>query len=106
MNIDNKTCIDRNECAEWGYCDQLCTNTEGDYICSCAKGYFLQSKNRCIASNASLMMIYFAHENAVVSMNYQGNDVRIVANTTGATGLDYHYRKGLLFWSDIKTRRV
>lgn len=26
---DNRTCIDRDECREWGPCSQLCINTPG-----------------------------------------------------------------------------
>lgn len=39
-------------------------------------------------------------------MNSIGGDVKIVANTTGASGLDFHYQRNLLFWTDTKTRKV
>lgn len=35
-----------------------------------------------------------------------GEDRRIIANTTGASGVDYLYSRNLLFWSDTKTRKV
>lgn len=106
VSADNRTCVDRNECTEWGHCDQLCTNTEGGYICSCATGYNLLERSKCVAPNASDMIIYFAWEKTVYKMNSRGEGVKIVANTTGASGLDFHYDKNLLFWSDIKTRKV
>lgn len=102
---DNKTCVDFDECAEWGFCDQLCINTEGSYMCSCARGYILQDK-KCLALNSTLLMLYFAHDKAIYSMNQRGEDYHIIANTTGASGLDFHYGKNLLFWSDVKTRKV
>jgi len=37
--------IDINEC-ELGYCNQLCNNTAGSFICSCQDGYALGSDNR------------------------------------------------------------
>lgn len=107
ISSDNRTCIDRNECEEWGFCDQLCTNTPGSYMCACAPGYLLSgNKARCVAPNAADMRIYFAYDKNVYRMNPRGEDSHIVANTTGASGLDFHYEKNLLFWSDIKTRKV
>lgn len=29
-----------------------------------------------------------------------------VSNSTSAGGLDYHYRRGMLFWSDLETRKI
>nr|XP_022902920.1 low-density lipoprotein receptor-related protein 2 [Onthophagus taurus] len=105
--VKNKTCVDLNECQEWGYCDQRCINTDGGYSCSCARGYNLNKiGNRCMAQNASQMMLVFVHDGGVNVMNSQGQDVKFLANATGATGLDFHYQKKLLFWSDTKTRRI
>lgn len=106
ISPDNRTCVDRNECDEWGFCDQICKNTEGSYICSCAKGYTLKDNSKCMAANASEMLIYFAYDKNIYQMNSRGDDVRIIANSTGGSGLDFHYGKNLLFWSDIKTRKV
>lgn len=41
--------IDIDECGtDNGYCDHLCTNTNGSYICSCHTGYQLESdKHNC-----------------------------------------------------------
>lgn len=50
--------------------------------------------------------LLFAHERAVLSMDTTGRAVKLIANTTGAAGLDFHYKKNLLFWSDTKTRKV
>lgn len=30
----------------------------------------------------------------------------MVSNSTSAAGLDYHYRRGLLLWSDLETRKI
>lgn len=39
-------------------------------------------------------------------MSGTGDDRKVIANTTGASSIDYLYSKNLLFWSDIKTRKV
>ena len=40
-------CLDIDECAEnRDNCDQLCTNTQGGYTCSCRSGYSLASNGQ------------------------------------------------------------
>lgn len=29
LAADNRSCTDRDECKDWGYCHQLCVNTPG-----------------------------------------------------------------------------
>lgn len=103
---DNRTCIDRDECVEWGFCDQLCDNNDGGYTCSCAPGYDLRDKNRCSARNANDLQLFFVTERAVYRCNSRGEDVTIVANATGASGLGFHLEKNLMFWSDVKTKKI
>lgn len=106
MASDNKTCADRDECTLWGYCDQLCTNTPGSYSCSCAPGYSLKNNNRCVADDYGSMQLYFAHDKSIFVLNPSGSNVKVVVNTTGASGLDFHYNRNILYWSDVKTKRV
>lgn len=49
---DQKTCVDFDECHEWGYCDQFCTNTPGSYQCHCGDGYTLSAQRHCKAQNS------------------------------------------------------
>lgn len=39
---------DVNECLRFGTCSQLCNNTKGSHICSCAKN-FMKTDNMCKA---------------------------------------------------------
>ena len=55
--VDKRTCIDLNECNDWGYCDQVCINTEGSYKCSCAPGYSLVPPRHCKANNSKLFFL-------------------------------------------------
>lgn len=36
----------------------------------------------------------------------ESGQAELVSNTTSAWGLDYHYRKDMLYWSDTETRKV
>lgn len=50
---DQKSCIDFDECREWEYCDQFCTNTPGSYQCHCGSGYKLNDNRHCKAENSN-----------------------------------------------------
>ncbi|KAJ0178036.1 hypothetical protein K1T71_005859 [Dendrolimus kikuchii] len=106
LAADNRTCVDRNECKEWGYCHQLCVNTPGSYKCACAPGYSLVEGKRCMAGAAAAPSLVLAHAGAVLRMDLHGRAPHHLANATAAAGLDYHYRRNLLFWSDLKTRKI
>lgn len=97
---------DRDECSEWGFCEQLCENTDGSYKCSCVDGYALHDRNKCRALNAPAMEILLAQGSAIWRMDSTGENRQIIANTTGASGLDYLYSSGVLYWSDVKTRKI
>lgn len=103
---DGKTCIDLDECKEWGYCDQFCKNTPGSFQCQCDAGYQLNEMNRCKAQNSSDMRLIFAHHSSIYRVDSTGNSLELITNATAASGIDFHYQKNLLFWSDVETRKV
>ncbi|XP_059057986.1 low-density lipoprotein receptor-related protein 2 [Achroia grisella] len=103
LAADNRTCADRDECREWGHCHQLCVNSPGSYSCACAPGYELQGGRRCAAPGGELLL---AAERTLLRMDLHGRAPATLANATAAAGLDYHYKRNLLFWSDLKTRKI
>ncbi|GAB6028318.1 hypothetical protein CHUAL_002491 [Chamberlinius hualienensis] len=106
LNFDNlQSCEDRDECSEWGFCDQLCENTHGSFKCTCAPGFVLTSDRVCQANASDTMRLVFAHHNHLFLMDRHGNDQRVVT-TTNSAGVDYYYKNKLVFWSDIDTRKV
>ncbi|ESO01149.1 hypothetical protein HELRODRAFT_152399, partial [Helobdella robusta] len=51
-DYDAFTCVDIDECKEWGPCDQGCMNTLGSYECYCKTGFQLrEDKRMCIDIN-------------------------------------------------------
>ncbi|XP_015265029.1 PREDICTED: prolow-density lipoprotein receptor-related protein 1 [Gekko japonicus] len=45
---DKNSCQDINECLNFGVCSQLCNNTKGSYMCTCAKN-FMRTHHMCKA---------------------------------------------------------
>lgn len=41
-----------------------------------------------------------------VGATYDTSTPEVVTNASSASGLDFHYKKDLLYWSDIETRKV
>ncbi|XP_062579176.1 uncharacterized protein LOC134241104 [Saccostrea cucullata] len=46
LDVDNRTCIDINECALKSSCDHNCTNSNGSFECQCAFGFKLQNDGK------------------------------------------------------------
>lgn len=53
-----------------------------------------------------MLELLLAQDRAIWRMSASGEDRRVIANTTGGSGVDYHYSKQKVFWSDIATRKV
>lgn len=97
---------DRDECADWGYCQQLCANTPGSFTCSCVAGYHLSNHSACDAQGNQTLQIYFAHDKFVWRLNADNGSMELVTSAAQASGLDFHFGRNALFWSDVRSKRV
>ena len=52
------------------------------------------------------MRLIFAHHSAIYRTDATGTSLDTITNTTAVSGIDYHYAKNLLVWSDVETRKV
>ncbi|XP_013781727.1 low-density lipoprotein receptor-related protein 2-like [Limulus polyphemus] len=103
---DSRSCTDFDECSQWGFCDQTCVNLHSSFECTCAAGYRLVPPRHCRAENSTQMMLLFTHHSKIYKSDPQGLNLEIIANTTATSAVDFHYNKGLIFWSDTQTRKV
>ncbi|XP_071941661.1 low-density lipoprotein receptor-related protein 1-like isoform X2 [Antedon mediterranea] len=96
----DRSCSDIDECSEFGYCSQLCTNNEGGYFCSCDDGYYKEIKNGNSVCKAegdpeylllpeSSQVIKYSPERNSFTSEYYG-EVRIGA-------MDFHYKSSTVF---------
>lgn len=80
---------------------------EASYKCSCYQGFDLVNNKTCIASKATPpYSVFFAHDKSVLKIENQGQSQDVIANGSLVSGLDYHYAKNLLYWIDVKTKKV
>jgi len=60
---------------------------------------------RATESHASL---FFAHKSDIrkISLNQHNDIVSIVNNTRSSCAIDYNFRTGMIFWSDVMTQKI
>ncbi|XP_076166468.1 low-density lipoprotein receptor isoform X2 [Ptiloglossa arizonensis] len=106
--IDNRTCDDIDECLEPGSCSQFCLNEKGSFKCSCAAGYLKDPRNhtRCKAAEGHASLLFTRrHDIRKVALDRQ-EMTEIVNNTKKAAALDFVFRTGMIFWSDISEKKI
>ncbi|XP_063984190.1 very low-density lipoprotein receptor-like isoform X3 [Diachasmimorpha longicaudata] len=106
--INNRTCEDIDECLEPGSCSQFCLNEKGTFKCSCAPGYLRDPKNltRCKAAEGHASLLFARrHDIRKVALDRQ-EMTAIVNNTKMATALDFVFRTGMIFWSDVSDKKI
>ncbi|XP_072401756.1 very low-density lipoprotein receptor-like isoform X2 [Diabrotica undecimpunctata] len=106
--VDNKTCKDINECEIPGTCSQLCINDKGGFKCECESGYMRDprdlTKCKAIEGHASLL---FARRRDIRKISLDHHEMTSIVNeTNSATALDFVFRTGMIFWSDITDKKI
>ncbi|KAF7240345.1 Low-density lipoprotein receptor-related protein 1 [Varanus komodoensis] len=107
---DKNSCEDINECLNFGVCSQLCNNTKGSYMCTCAKN-FMKTHQMCKAEGSEYQILYIADDNKIRSMYlfnpnsayepaFQGDEnVRIAA-------MDVYVKGNKIYWTNWHTGRI
>ncbi|XP_039492519.1 very low-density lipoprotein receptor isoform X7 [Drosophila santomea] len=108
LDADQHTCVDIDECQTPGICSQVCVNEIGAFKCECEAGYMRVLKNhtRCKASegHASLLLAR-RHDIRKIALD-RPEMTSIVNSTKAATALDFVFRTGMIFWSDVTTKSI
>eukprot|EP00095_Tigriopus_kingsejongensis_P002956 maker-scaffold243_size241480-snap-gene-1.20 protein:Tk02956 transcript:maker-scaffold243_size241480-snap-gene-1.20-mRNA-1 annotation:"lipophorin receptor" len=107
--VGDKTCQDVNECLKPGACSQRCINRPGDFKCQCLKGYLRdpQDKTRCRAAEGHPSLL-FAHKSDIRKISLDRGDAMssIVNETRSSCAVDYVFKTGMIFWSDVMTQKI
>lgn len=76
--------------------------------CECGKGYMRDPRhhNKCKATEGHASLL-FARRHDIRKISLEHNEMTsIVNNTKSATALDYVFRTGMIFWSDVSEQRI
>ncbi|XP_014091454.2 low-density lipoprotein receptor-related protein 4 [Bactrocera oleae] len=106
MHENHRNCTDIDECQyiTSPVCSQKCENTHGSFKCSCETGYVLRPDLRTCKALGGAMTLVVANRWDIRRVQLSNNRYSaVVKGLHNAIALDFHYRKGLLFWSDVST---
>ncbi|CAM1319402.1 Uncharacterised protein r2_g2770 [Pycnogonum litorale] len=104
---DGRSCQDIDECMVEGSCSQLCSNLSPGYNCSCYKGYKLiktkqlHVKRYCKALDPPPYLIVADRTTIKWKAIDESKYRTIFTSMSNTVAIDYHYKYGLIFWSDI-----
>lgn len=106
MHENKRNCTDIDECQFLTnpVCSQKCENTLGSFRCSCESGYILRPDLRTCKALGGAMELLVANRWDIRKVTLSNNRyTAVVKGLHNAIALDYHYKKGLMFWSDVST---
>ncbi|XP_065165067.1 very low-density lipoprotein receptor-like isoform X2 [Atheta coriaria] len=106
--VDNKTCKDINECEIPGSCSQNCINHVGSFKCECLAGYMRDPRDltKCKATEGHASLL-FARRRDIRKISLDHHEMTSIVNeTNSATALDFVFRTGMIFWSDVTDKKI
>lgn len=103
------SCTDIDECQFIfdPVCSQKCINTIGSFFCGCTNGYILRPDLRTCKALGGAVKLITANRMDIRQVSMSNNKyTSIIKGLHNAIALDFHYKRGLLFWSDVSTDAI
>ncbi|EDW75194.2 uncharacterized protein Dwil_GK20043 [Drosophila willistoni] len=102
LDIDQRSCVDIDECAEQQPCAQLCENTRGGYQCQCHADFMLrQDRVSCKSIQGGGSSLLFSSYNEVRNFSDQPVMLSVAwsANDSRISGFDLDMIRELAYFS-------
>ncbi|NWY67288.1 LRP8 protein, partial [Erithacus rubecula] len=108
---DGLSCMDIDECTEWGKraCSQTCLNAPGSYSCGCLPGYALEPDGHVCKLTGPEPKLLVAVQSKVLSYGLQSGHEDVVLATDKdhvVFSLDYDLVERKVFWMDLATESI
>ncbi|XP_054277887.1 very low-density lipoprotein receptor-like isoform X3 [Macrosteles quadrilineatus] len=105
---DGRSCEDIDECENPGACSQICYNEKGTFKCECEDGYLRDphDRTRCKATEGHASLL-FARRHDIRKISLDHHEMTAIVNDTkSATALDFVFRTGMIFWTDVADQKI
>ncbi|NXM49549.1 LRP2 protein, partial [Gymnorhina tibicen] len=108
---DGLSCMDIDECMEWGKgaCSQTCLNAPGSYSCGCLPGYLLEPDGHVCKLTGPEPKLLVAVQSEVLSYGLRSGHEEVVLATDKdrvVFSLDYDLVERKVFWMDLATESI
>ncbi|NXL72262.1 LRP2 protein, partial [Leptocoma aspasia] len=108
---DGLSCMDIDECTEWGKgaCSQTCLNAPGSYSCGCLPGYLLEPDGHVCKLTGPEPKLLVAVQSEVLSYGLRSGHEEVVLATDKdrvVFSLDYDLVERKVFWMDLATESI
>ncbi|NWI37416.1 LRP8 protein, partial [Picathartes gymnocephalus] len=108
---DGLSCMDIDECMEWGKvaCSQTCHNAPGSYSCGCLPGYLLEPNGHACKLTGPEPKLLVAVQSEVLSYGLRSGHEEVVLATDKdrvVFSLDYDLVERKVFWMDLATESI
>ncbi|NXK29931.1 LRP4 protein, partial [Piprites chloris] len=108
---DGLSCMDIDECTEWGKrpCSQTCLNAPGSYSCGCLPGYLLEPDGYVCKLTGPEPVLLVAVQSEVLSYGLRSGREEVLLATDKDRvifSLDYDLVERKVFWMDLATESI
>ncbi|NWW74805.1 LRP2 protein, partial [Climacteris rufus] len=108
---DGLSCMDIDECTEWGEgaCSQTCLNSPGSYSCGCLPGYLLEPDGHVCKLTGPEPKLLVAVQSEVLSYGLRSGREEVLLATDKdrvVFSLDYDLAERKVFWMDLATESI
>lgn len=106
---DGKACADIDECRETpSVCSQICSNTAGSYVCTCAPGYLREADMRTCRQNSGVApYLLYSNRYYIRNLTTDGSSVSLVLQGLElAVALDFDSYEKRIYWLDARLGRI
>ncbi|KAJ7407454.1 hypothetical protein WISP_126041 [Willisornis vidua] len=108
---DGLSCVDIDECTEWGEgaCSQTCLNAAGSYSCGCLPGYLLEPDGHLCKLTGPEPTLLVAVQSEVLSYGLRSGHEEVLLATDKDRvifSLDYDLVERKVFWMDLATESI
>ncbi|XP_021107715.1 low-density lipoprotein receptor-related protein 8 isoform X17 [Heterocephalus glaber] len=106
--LDQKTCVDIDECEDPDACSQICVNYKGYFKCECHPGYEVDTLTEsCKAVAGKSPSLIFTNRHEVRRIDLVKRDYsRLIPMLKNVVALDVEVATNRIYWCDLSYRKI